>query len=165
MPRADAHRLRLESVERFERDTTLRLPFRFGVTTVTHGIQAVIRVRVALPDGRTAVGVAAEALAAKWFEKNLAYSDAQNNDQLRQALDIAIDLYAIASCLSRTTRAIDKRGEEGARREIDLLTVFSRAAERRMQENMASFDDNDDELRKAIAHKACADGGYPLDIL
>jgi L-alanine-DL-glutamate epimerase-like enolase superfamily enzyme len=93
MPRADATRLRLESVERFERDTTLRLPFRFGVTTVTHGIQAVIRVRIALPDGRAAVGVAAEALAAKWFEKNLAYTDAQNNDQLRQALGVAIDLY------------------------------------------------------------------------
>ncbi|MBX3225318.1 MAG: acyl-CoA dehydrogenase, partial [Labilithrix sp.] len=71
----------------------------------------------------------------------------------------------ISSCLARTTRAIEKRGEEGARREIDLLTAFARAAEKRLAENVAAFDDNDDELRKAIAHKACADGGYPLDIL
>jgi acyl-CoA dehydrogenase family protein 9 len=84
--------------------------------------------------------------------------------QMRVA-DIAIDLYAIASCVSRTTKAIEKRGEEGARREIDLLTMFARSAERRLAENLASFDDNDDELRKEIAHKACADGGYPLDIL
>jgi acyl-CoA dehydrogenase family protein 9 len=83
----------------------------------------------------------------------------------KRIADMAIDLYAIASCLSRTTRAIEKRGEEGARREIDLLTMFTRAAEKRLAENVAAFDDNDDELRKAIAHKACADGGYPLDIL
>jgi hypothetical protein len=37
--------------------------------------------------------VAAESLAAKWFDKDPAFSDAQNVDQLRQALGIAIDLY------------------------------------------------------------------------
>ncbi len=88
-----APKLKLESVERHERDVVLRLPFRFGVITVTHATQAVIRATIALPDGRTAMGVAAESLAAKWFDKNLAYSDAQNLDQLRQALDIAIGLY------------------------------------------------------------------------
>jgi hypothetical protein len=89
----DAPKLRLESVERYERDVVLRLPFRFGVITVTHATQAIIRATIALPDGRSATGVAAESLAAKWFDKNLAYSDDQNLDQLRQALDIAIDLY------------------------------------------------------------------------
>ena len=83
----------------------------------------------------------------------------------KRVADVAIDLYAISSCLSRTTRTIEKRGEEGARREIDLLTMFARAAEKRLVENLVALDDNDDELRKAIAHKACADGGYPLDIL
>jgi hypothetical protein len=37
--------------------------------------------------------VAAEALAAKWFEKSPEYTDAQNVDQLRQSLDIAIEHY------------------------------------------------------------------------
>jgi hypothetical protein len=85
--------IRLESVERFERDYKLRLPFRFGVITVTEGRQAVIRARIALEDGRTATGVAAEALGAKWFDKSPAFSDAQNLDQLRQALGLAIELY------------------------------------------------------------------------
>ncbi|MCW5744673.1 MAG: mandelate racemase [Alphaproteobacteria bacterium] len=93
MTASEAPRLRLEAVERYERDVTLRLPFRFGVITVTHATQAVIRATIALPDGRSASGVAAESLGAKWFDKNLAYSDAQNLDQLRQALDIAISLY------------------------------------------------------------------------
>ncbi len=83
----------------------------------------------------------------------------------KRVADIAIDLYAVAACIARTTRAIDKRGEEGARREIDLLTVFARATEKRLVENATALDDNDDELRKAVAHKACADNGYPLDIL
>ena len=88
-----APRVRLESVERFQRDVRLRLPFRFGVTTVTHATQAVIRVEISLSDGRRTTGVAAETLASKWFDKNLALSDDQNLDQLRQSLAIAIDLY------------------------------------------------------------------------
>ena len=90
---AEPARVKLEQVERYERDVRLRLPFRFGVTTVTHATQAVIRATIALPDGRTETGVAAETLAAKWFDKDLALSDEQNLDQLRQSLDLAIQLY------------------------------------------------------------------------
>ena len=64
----------------------LRLPFRFGVITVTRSTQASIRATIALEDGRTSVGVAAETLGAKWFDKSPAFSDAQNLDQLRQSL-------------------------------------------------------------------------------
>jgi hypothetical protein len=90
---SDAARLKLVDVERYERDVRLRLPFRFGITTVTQATQAVIRATIMLPDGRRARGVAAETLAAKWFDKNLALSDEQNLDQLRQSLETAIDLY------------------------------------------------------------------------
>jgi hypothetical protein len=86
-------KLRLEAVECFERDVKLRLPFRFGVITMTRSTQAVIRATVALEDGRISVGVAAETLAAKWFDKSPAFSDAQNLDQLRQSLGLAADLY------------------------------------------------------------------------
>ena len=60
---------------------------------MTEGIQAIIRVRIALEDGRTSEGVAAEALGAKWFEKSPEFTDAQNLDQLRQALHLAIEHY------------------------------------------------------------------------
>src|SRR5438477_7798320 len=86
-------KVKLEEVERYERPMTMRLAFRFGVITVTEGIQAVIRVRISLPDGRSCQGVAAEALAAKWFEKSPEFTDDQNLDQLRRSLDIAIELY------------------------------------------------------------------------
>jgi acyl-CoA dehydrogenase family protein 9 len=83
----------------------------------------------------------------------------------KRAADVAIDLYVIAACLARTTRAIEKRGEEGARREIDLTAIVVAAADKRLSANITSFDDNDDELRKSIAQKTCADGGYPLDVI
>jgi len=83
----------------------------------------------------------------------------------KRIADVAIDLYAIASVISRTTRAIERRGEEGSRREIDLASVFVASAKRRLADNLTGFDENDDELRKAIAQRTCTDGGYPLDVI
>jgi hypothetical protein len=83
-----APRFTLVETQRFEWPFRLRLPFRFGVITVTHGRQAVIRARIRLEDGREGWGVAAETLAAKWFDKDPALSDAQNEHQLRRALEI-----------------------------------------------------------------------------
>jgi acyl-CoA dehydrogenase family protein 9 len=83
----------------------------------------------------------------------------------KRVADVAIDLYAIASVISRTSRAIERRGEEGSRREIDLTSVFVSSAKRRLAENIASFEENDDELRKSIAQRTCTDGGYPLDVI
>jgi acyl-CoA dehydrogenase family protein 9 len=83
----------------------------------------------------------------------------------KRVADMAIDLYAIASVIARTTRGIQRRGVEGARREIDLTTIFVASAEKRLHEGAASFEKNDDELRKAVASKAYADGGYPFDVL
>lgn len=86
---SNAPRFTLVETQRFEWPFQLRLPFRFGVITVTHGRQAVIRARIRLEDGREGWGVAAETLAAKWFDKDPALSDAQNEHQLRRALEIA----------------------------------------------------------------------------
>ena len=80
-------------VEAFEQPFRLRMPFRFGAVTHTHGRQALLRVHVRLDDGREGFGYAAEALAAKWFDKNPALSDAQNHDQLRKSIEIAAQAY------------------------------------------------------------------------
>ena len=44
-------KVKLEEVDRYERHVKMRLPFRFGVITVTDATQAVIRARISLPDG------------------------------------------------------------------------------------------------------------------
>src|SRR5262249_20315316 len=77
----------------YERKVRLRLPFRFGVVTLTEAPQAFVRARIELPDGSSHWGAAAELLAPKWFDKNLALSDEENFEQLRRALVLASDAY------------------------------------------------------------------------
>ena len=52
-------------------DCHTRLPFRFGVHTLTKAPYAVARVRVESSQGEYAEGYAAELLVPHWFEKNL----------------------------------------------------------------------------------------------
>jgi hypothetical protein len=77
----------------YERDVHLRMPFRFGVVTLTEAPQCFVRVRIELADGRSQWGAAAELLAPKWFDKNLALSNENNFDQLRLALRLAAVAY------------------------------------------------------------------------
>jgi L-alanine-DL-glutamate epimerase-like enolase superfamily enzyme len=88
-----APRLRVREVRLGERDVHLRLPFRFGVVTLTRAHQAFVRARVALEDGREGWGAAAEILAPKWFDKDPALSDEDNAEQLRESLRVAAGLY------------------------------------------------------------------------
>jgi acyl-CoA dehydrogenase family protein 9 len=83
----------------------------------------------------------------------------------RRIADMAMDLYAIGACLSRTTRAIERRGEEGARREIDMTAIFTGMAQKRLRHCVYDMTRNDDELRKATASRAYADGAYPFDVV
>jgi len=77
----------------FERDVTLRMPFRFGVVTLTESPQAFVRARIRTEDGREAEGAAAELLAPKWFDKNPALSNEDNYEQLRASLRAARERY------------------------------------------------------------------------
>ena len=83
----------VESIELLERPVKLRMPFRFGVVTLTAAPQAFVRARIRLADGTRAEGMAAELMAPKWFDKNPALSNEDNFEQLRHALRIARGLY------------------------------------------------------------------------
>lgn len=93
---SDPIKLSVQEVQLFERDVTLRMPFRFGVTTLRESPQAFARVRIQLADGRQGWGMAAEMLAPKWFDKNLELSNEDNFEQLRHALATASALYRAA---------------------------------------------------------------------
>ena len=84
----------VESIELLERDVKLRMPFRFGVVTLTAAPQAFVRARIRLADGTRAEGMAAELMAPKWFDKNPDLSNDDNFEQLRYALRIARGLYS-----------------------------------------------------------------------
>ena len=83
----------IRAIDFFERDVRLRMPFRFGVVTLTESPQAFARARIRLEDGREAQGTAAELLAPKWFDKNPALSNEDNFEQLRASMRTARDQY------------------------------------------------------------------------
>lgn len=84
----------------------------------------------------------------------------------KRVAEAAIDLYAVAAVISRTTRAIEHRGETGASREIALCTGFVTLAEGRLRERLSGRMERDsDELLKEIAKQTYADGGYPFDVV
>ena len=90
----DAPRLKLVEVERYERDVRLRLPFRFGVITVTHATQAVIRATHRAAGRAHRAGRRGRDAGGEMVRQEpRAVDDAQNLDQLRQSLAIAIELY------------------------------------------------------------------------
>jgi acyl-CoA dehydrogenase family protein 9 len=83
----------------------------------------------------------------------------------KRIADASIDLYALAAVLSRTTRAIEHKGEAGSQRELHLTHGFSVLAEGRLRDRLGNMERDSDELLKAIASQTYADGGYPFDVL
>ncbi len=77
----------------FERPVRLRLPFRFGAVTLTEAIEAFVRARIRLANGREIVGATAELMVPKWFDKDPGRSNAENVDQLRVSLTLAREAY------------------------------------------------------------------------
>jgi hypothetical protein len=86
-------RFTVKELALFEREVKLRLPFRFGVVTLTQAPQAFVRATIETEKGATAVGGAAELLAPKWFDKDPGLSDEDNFEQLRASLRMAKDSY------------------------------------------------------------------------
>lgn len=84
---------RIVDLSIYERGVTMRLPFRFGVVTLSACPQAFVRARIRTTDGGEAEGAAAELMVPKWFDKNLALSNEENFEQLRRSLQLARDAY------------------------------------------------------------------------
>ena len=79
--------------------------------------------------------------------------------------DIMIDLFVLATTLSRVQSSIDANGEEAAQSEIDIVRVFAREARVRIKRNFRRIDNNDDELVKGLADNAFDVERYRWDTL
>src|SRR6185312_16146502 len=84
-------KIRLVEAETFERPVQLRLPFRFGAATLREARQIFLRVRIEDARGSSASGMAAELMVPKWFDKSPELSNADNENQLRRSLALALD--------------------------------------------------------------------------
>jgi hypothetical protein len=89
----DSPSIQLLAATLFERPMALRIPFRFGAVTLHAAPLAFVEVRVALQGGGEAVGIAAELMVPKWFDKNPALTNEQNFEQLRSALALTAQSY------------------------------------------------------------------------
>jgi hypothetical protein len=105
-----AVKLKLSSIDFLERDVKLRMPFRFGVVTLTESPQAFVRCRIRTEDGRQAEGAAAALLAPKWFDKNPALSNEDNYEQLRASLRSARGQYLAQGMLTAWKHSTSGKG-------------------------------------------------------
>ena len=96
----DQRLIRLAEAETCERPVRLRLPFRFGAATLNEARQLFLRVRIEDHAGRSAHGVAAELMVPKWFDKSPELSNADNENQLRRSLALALDALRSAGVAS-----------------------------------------------------------------
>jgi len=81
----------------------------------------------------------------------------------KRLADIMIDLFVLASVLSRVNTAIKEKGEKEAEKELEILGVFAGQVRRRTKSNFGKIDDNDDELIKSLADHALANEKYIWD--
>src|SRR5688572_14343827 len=98
--------LALSDVSFHVRDLRLRLPFRFGVITLTEVPLLHVAVVAEAADGRRVRGFAADALAPKWFDKDPRKSNADNIRDLLQSVEDARVAYGLAAIRPRVFWAI-----------------------------------------------------------
>ncbi len=81
----------------------------------------------------------------------------------KRLADMMIDLFVLASTLSRVSTAVEAKGASSVTRELEILEVFSNQAHRRFQDNFSQINENDDELVKSLANHALDLDGYTWD--
>jgi alkylation response protein AidB-like acyl-CoA dehydrogenase len=69
----------------------------------------------------------------------------------RRLADIMIDLFVLASVISRVNSSVRDGGVDKARKELEIASVFARQAERRIKTNVDEIDNNVDESIKSLA--------------
>lgn len=72
----------------------------------------------------------------------------------RRLADIMVDLFVLASVISRVNSSIQEKGVGGAKKEMEILEVFCGQARRRIKGNFGKIDANDDDLIETLADQA-----------
>ena len=120
-------RLRVENGRIFRTDLKTRMPFRYGIATVTDLPHVFVEIDVKIA-GETVTGIAADHLAPKWFTKN---PNTAFDDDIAEMLHVIRQAIALAKGLEgRSPFAIwrtlyDKQAAWGKRENLaPLLTNF-----------------------------------------
>ncbi len=83
----------------------------------------------------------------------------------KRLADIMIDLFVLSAVISRVDSSLKKNGAEKAKKELEILEVFSGQVRRRTKSNFGKIDQNDDELIKSLADHAFESERYGWDTI
>ena len=126
-----APRFVVRAVELGVRPIVLRLPFRFGATTLERCPQLFVRARVEVAGRPAATGHAAETMVPRWFDKRAERSAADNVRDLAATARRTAEAYvdgAAATPVELFARHHDALKREGdAAGETPLTTAFGQA--------------------------------------
>ena len=81
--------IRLLSAELFRLELHARMPFRYGIATMTDVPQIIARLTFEL-DGVTETGLAADLLPPKWFTKDPTRALGEEIDEMLRVIDAAV---------------------------------------------------------------------------
>jgi hypothetical protein len=77
------------------RNSTTRIPFRYGIASLTRCPQAIVQVTIDC-EGRTCQGFSGDCLPPSWFDKSPGKDFARQIDEMRRAIAVAQDVYGRA---------------------------------------------------------------------
>jgi acyl-CoA dehydrogenase family protein 9 len=136
--------------------------FAGGKLRRTFGGPSMKAVHPSLHEEARVVSEHADILARK-SEALLRHFGADIRDQeylLERVADMAVDLFCLSAALSRATKSLNEKGEEAASVEAAMVGTFAREAWRRLRQNAAAIDENDDVLRGQVAGAVLKNEGY-----
>jgi len=84
--------------------------------------------------------------------------------QQERLADVIIELYAQLATLSRVTSAIEKKGEEKAKGEIEIARWFCHESKHRIVAALKALERNRDAETTSISERVYEAGGYPYDL-
>lgn len=82
----------------------------------------------------------------------------------KRIADISIDLFAALCVLSRVTRILEEKGEQGSAQELRIAKIFVHQAKRRMAQNLRRLISNEDQEMKDLGDFIFAERKFPWDL-
>lgn len=83
----------------------------------------------------------------------------------KRVADVALDLFVGLSVLSRITKLLSEKGQAACAHELEIATIFTQQAKRRMNQNIARLISHEDEEMRSLADHIVGSGAYNWDIL
>lgn len=78
--------------------------------------------------------------------------------------DTAAELYVLLATYSRAAAAVEREGQAGSRRQIELAALVTRLGLERIEWRLDHLETEAADLRHKVAARTYADMGYPFDV-